>query len=174
MAYRYTLRRSVAMTGTGRCAFIMLNPSTADAEHDDPTIRRCMGFARAWGFAELVVGNLFAFRSTDPAALAAAADPVGPMNDGALIEIAATSERVVCAWGNNGTLNNRAADVRRLLYRMTFDGMVALEITGADQPKHPLYVRADIEPVSYPLEDEEINCWPGGWKSDQNRGDRSA
>ena len=145
--YRYTLRRSVAMTGNGRCAFIMLNPSTADAENDEPTIRRCMGFAATWGYGELAFGNLFAYRSTAPFDLIEKADdPIGPMNDGALIEIAATSDRIVCAWGNQGTLRNRDQDVRKLLKGRE---LVALEITGTGQPKHPLYVRADIEVVSY-------------------------
>jgi hypothetical protein len=105
-----------------------------------------MSFAASWGFAELVVGNLFAYRSTDPSALTDADDPVGPMNDGALIEIAATSDRIVCAWGNHGWLSARDQAVRKLLRGRE---LVALEITKTGQPKHPLYVKADIEVVNY-------------------------
>jgi hypothetical protein len=75
--YRYTLHRRLA-GGAGRLCFCMLNPSTADARVDDPTVRRCVGYALAWGFAELECVNIFALRSTDPRALARADDPVGP------------------------------------------------------------------------------------------------
>src|ERR1019366_833740 len=81
--YRYSLWRRVGESRR-RVLFVMLNPSTADAIVDDPTIRRCMGFARTWGFGELEVCNLFAYRSPCPSALLRAADPVGPSNDRAL------------------------------------------------------------------------------------------
>ena len=81
--YRYTLRRQWD-DALPYCLFVMLNPSTADATQDDPTIRRCIGFTKAWGFGGLLVGNLFALRSTDPAALYHADDPVGPENDSCL------------------------------------------------------------------------------------------
>jgi hypothetical protein len=79
--YRYRLIHD--WTGSPeRVAFIMLNPSTADERTLDPTIRRCIGFAKAWGFGGIDVVNLFAWRTTDPAALARVADPIGPRNDG--------------------------------------------------------------------------------------------
>jgi hypothetical protein len=75
---RWWLRRTDPRGGSGRVvAFLMLNPSTADAQRDDPTIRRCLGFARAWGYSVLEVRNLFAWRATDPRELLTAADPVG-------------------------------------------------------------------------------------------------
>src|SRR5581483_9586135 len=97
--YRYSLARFFGDGGVVN--FIMLNPSTADAETDDPTIRRCLGFAKAWGYGTLVVTNLFAYRATDPAELAKAGDPVGPDNDTRLWSEAQLSDLVVCAWGNH-------------------------------------------------------------------------
>ncbi len=84
--YRYTLTREVDMFGNGEAAmFLMLNPSTADETEDDPTIRRCIGFARRWGYSTLHVANLFAFRATSPADLKMASDPIGPDNDRHLV-----------------------------------------------------------------------------------------
>ncbi len=124
----------------------MLNPSTADAEHDDPTIRRCFGFARSWGFGALEVVNLFAWRSTSPAALQSAKDPVGPANDAAILDAHACCGQTVLAWGNHGAHLNRDREVRLLL-----DGdasVVHFGLTGAGQPRHPLYIRADAPRLS--------------------------
>ena len=82
--------------------FICLNPSTADAENDDKTVRRIIGFARDWGFGGVLIGNLFALRSRDPSALYKSADPVGPDNDMYLRQMAEQSELIVAAWGNHG------------------------------------------------------------------------
>lgn len=79
-AYRYALRRTWDPARPA-ALFVGLNPSTADAERDDPTTRRCVRFARDWGFGGLLVGNLFAYRATRPRDLRAAAEPVGPEND---------------------------------------------------------------------------------------------
>src|SRR4051812_26865304 len=98
--YRYLLTRQVG-PGPRAATFIMLNPSTADATKDDPTIRRCIGFARQWGCGRLSVLNLFAFRATDPAAMKRADDPVGPENKDWFERILtdAGEGRVVCGWG---------------------------------------------------------------------------
>jgi hypothetical protein len=97
--YRYVLTRQVG-PGERTATFILLNPSTADATQDDPTIRRCIGFSRLWGCGKLAVLNLFAFRATLPADLKRAADPVGPENkvwfDRTLTGL------VVCGWGVHG------------------------------------------------------------------------
>src|SRR5579885_902200 len=97
--YRYTLTRVWGDQAGERCAFILLNPSTADAEKDDPTIRRCISYARRWGFAGLEILNLFAWRSTDPRALRMVPDPVGPMNLANIVAVTRSTPRIVCGWG---------------------------------------------------------------------------
>ena len=130
--------------------FIMLNPSTADEQEDDPTIRRCVGFAKAWGFGGISVCNLFAFRATDPAELRDAADPVGPENDRILLEVATSGAvgLVLAAWGNYGGLNYRSGAVREML-RANGVKLMALSITKAKEPGHPLYIKADTCPLNY-------------------------
>lgn len=138
MSYRYTLRRSWLGTG-GVLNFIMLNPSTADDVFDDPTIRKCIGFAKRWGFSGLVVTNLFAFRATDPAELRQLAKmdyakAVGE-SDGHLIAEASQAAAVVCAWGDHGTLYGRDEDVlNRVLPTVT---MGCIGRTKSGNPLHP-------------------------------------
>jgi hypothetical protein len=126
---------------------IGLNPSTADEVHDDPTIRRCVGYARGWGFGGLVVTNLFAWRSTDPAALREVEDPVGPGNDAVLIDEAASACIVLVGWGALGGLGSRGSAVRRLLGDR---GVFCLGITKGGEPRHPLYLRRAAVPVQLP------------------------
>ncbi len=143
--YRYGLTRTF-FTGTGTVLFIMLNPSTADAEMDDPTIRRCIGFARRWGFQELKVGNLFALRATDPRELKRVSDPIGPENDRYLMHMSGSADAVIAAWGAHGIYRNRSQHVLGLL-----EGTVeCLGLTKQGYPRHPLYLRADAarEPIA--------------------------
>lgn len=124
--------------------FIMLNPSTADAEIDDPTIRRCMGFARRQGHAGIVVGNLYGLRATDPADLWRFCDPRGPNNMDALKRIGeealAAGTIVVAAWG--GGIHSRHPGLP------TMPRLYCLGKTKQGYPRHPLYVRSDqpLEP----------------------------
>lgn len=151
--YRYSLTREVAPLtgGWDTVTFIGLNPSTADETEDDPTIRRCIGFARSWGFARLKMLNLYAYRATDPTALLNADDPNGPENDCTIAKVVGGSDLVICAWGAflARTLGSevRAGRVDALL------GMVAaphcLGLTKEGWPRHPLYVRADQQPVPF-------------------------
>lgn len=141
--YRYTLARRWAPGGVVVC-FVMLNPSTADAEQDDPTIRRCIAFAKEWGYAGLVVVNIFALRSTDPAQLRIASDPVGPLNDTAIKRAMTRSGSVVFAWGNHGALHGRGARVAA--WR---PGALCLGVTSLQQPRHPLYVSGATRPRKY-------------------------
>ena len=143
--YRYVLRR-VWDGGPGSVTFVMLNPSTADATLDDPTIRRCVGFAKSWGYGELRVVNLFALRATDPEKLRQAVDPVGPDNDRQILETVAGSEQVVLAWGatiekwkRSMRLRERPSIVKTMLepYKPC-----CLGLTNGGHPKHPLYVPA--------------------------------
>ena len=144
--YRYSLWR-VWDRSRPAVLFVMLNPSTADAREDDPTIRRCIRFARDWGHGSLLVGNLFGLRSTDPAALARHPDPVGPANDSALRELAEAADRVVVAWGSKGTLRARSLLVADQLAGPR--NLWALGVTADGQPRHPLYVRKDAELVRW-------------------------
>jgi hypothetical protein len=141
--YRYRLTRDIGMMGDGACCFVMLNPSTADEDNDDPTIRRCIGFAKRWNCARLEVVNLFAYRSTSPDVLSAMSRniAVGPENDYYIVESCKSSRLVVCAWGNSGVLFGRDQEIIRLL---RFNGLVpkALKINAkSHQPAHPLYLK---------------------------------
>lgn len=131
--YRYRLERP----GRRPLAFVMLNPSRADAERDDPTIRRCGALAAALGHDGLVVGNLYALRMPSPRALLADPDPIGPDNDAALARIGSEHGLVVCAWGNHAE-EARAAGVVRLL-RGAGAVLACLGLTARGAPRHPLY-----------------------------------
>lgn len=141
-AYRYLLSREPrdAYQVYGPALFVMLNPSTADASQDDPTIRRCRAFADAWGCAGLVVANLYAFRATNPNALWSCPDPVGPDNDMYLASLIREHETVVCAWGANAK-PDRALQFSKMFRAGTRP--VCLGITKTGAPRHPLYIRAD-------------------------------
>ncbi|GAS94388.1 uncharacterized protein RMCC_1354 [Mycolicibacterium canariasense] len=141
--YRYRLTR-IWDKSKPILAWVMLNPSTADASTDDPTIRRCIAFAKAWGFGGITVINLYALRATDPKQLWQHPDPIGPENDAEIAKVAADHRMlIVIAWGSNAT-PGRAADVMRILAN---SHVVALGWTKSGQPRHPLYVRADTPPM---------------------------
>lgn len=144
--YRYRLDRGRRDAG-GNVCWIMLNPSTADAEQDDPTIRRCWGFTGQWGQSSLTVVNLFAYRATSPKDMKQAADPVGPENDRYIIEAVNSPDvvAVVAAWGEHGKFRNRAGEVRQLLADHNVP-LYCLERSKSGQPKHPLYLRGDLTP----------------------------
>lgn len=127
--------------------FLMLNPSTADQYQLDPTVTRCLHYARRWGFGALIVTNIFAYRSTDPKALYTLDDPVGPENDAYLLKAAAQVGLRVVAWGTHGALLGRHEAVLALLAEYP---LTALGVTQEGFPKHPLYLRADAPYVSYP------------------------
>lgn len=133
------------MFGSGVCCFVMLNPSTADAERDDPTITRCLGFAAGFKAAELQVVNLFAYRSTDPAALHALSRDaaVGPGNDEHIARVCAGARLVICAWGNLGALHGRSREALGLI-RSVGAAPLALRVNkGSGEPAHPLYLPAN-------------------------------
>lgn len=135
--YRYWLSRE-GDPGMRRVAFVMLNPSTADADIDDATIRRCRTFARGAGF---VVVNLYAFRATDPKVMKAVSDPVGPNNYNYLINVASGDYKVIAAWGTNA----RRTEVTDFsIFCHGFDQPIyCLGTTKDGHPRHPLYVRSD-------------------------------
>lgn len=133
--YRYRLGRR---WGDGLpLLYVMLNPSTADAEADDPTIRRCIGFAKAHGFGAIDVVNLFAFRATNPADLLRAVHPVGPDNNW-YITLAAREAGAVCvAWGANARESERPSEVLPLIRDQGHEPF-CLSITKHGHPGHPL------------------------------------
>lgn len=142
--YRFRLTRTWN-PDERRINFLMLNPSTADAFELDPTVRRCVGFARRWGFGSLEVTNIFAFRATDPTVLVAEAEPVGAGNDQAILDAALTADRVVVAWGARGTHRGRGEEVAALLADIGVRP-VALRVTKHGHPAHPLYLAGDTVP----------------------------
>lgn len=148
--YRYCLTRRWSPTGP-TVRWIMINPSTADADLDDATVRRCVGFARRWGFAALVVHNLYALRATDPRELALADDPVGPDNDAHLCGEAGPRVEVdltVCAWGAHPAAAHRAGPVLALLAAAGVRPH-ALALTAAGAPRHPLYLPGTAAPFEF-------------------------
>lgn len=145
--YRYSLYREWG-DASRTVAFIMLNPSTADEVALDPTVLRCMRAAKRWGYGAGEVVNLFAYRSTDPRGLLAVDDPVGPENDRYIMAAAEDAVLVVAAWGVHGTLQGRAAAVVRLLEGVC--ELTCLGTTRAGHPRHPLYLRRDVQPVAWP------------------------
>ena len=121
--------------------FVGLNPSTADAAVDDPTIRRCVRFAKDWGFGGILMLNVFAYRSTDPNRLRVVEDPVGPMNDQAFAFFRMKPGLIVAAWGSKCP-PEREREVLDLIWRPVY----ALGKTKIGRPRHPLYLRADTDP----------------------------
>jgi len=155
--YRYTLWRefeqpahliaeySPATMRDGYVQFIGLNPSTADETKDDPTIRRCIGFAKAWGYAALCMTNLFAFRATDPYVMKSHQHPVGDDNTHHLLTCGANAGLVVAAWGKHGTFRHQDLNVRQILYRAGVR-LHCLGLNSDGTPKHPLYLKKDTTP----------------------------
>jgi hypothetical protein len=146
--YRYALERVWDDQGE-RVLFVMLNPSFADANTDDPTIRRCIGFAQKWGYGGVAVGNLFAMVSTEPASLFGDECPVGPENDSHLQRLAEDCPFVVAAWGDalrrHPLFRKREATVRDLLRPRSHGLLHCLGITAYGTPKHPLRLSADTQ-----------------------------
>ena len=127
----------------------MLNPSTADGERDDPTIRRCVGFAADAGFGSLAVANLFALRATDPRELVEHPDPAGPENERWIERLVAESSAVLVAWGNHPLANGAG---ERLLARLAAEGprLFCLGLTRDGAPRHPLYTARKTGLLAFP------------------------
>lgn len=132
--------------------FIMLNPSTADANNDDPTIRRCINFAKSWGYGGIFVGNLFAYRCTSPSELLCIQNPVSDKifeYELALIKMRRQSRIAICAWGNSKIiekLNPRHKPLRLIDIPLSY-----LELSKDGTPKHPLYLRGDLKPKLFSI-----------------------
>lgn len=147
--YRYLLEREWSpFYHSGSAMFVMLNPSTADGEADDPTIRRCVGFAKAWGYGHLSVVNLFAYRATDPKELFKAGDAIhGPRNQEVIERAAKDAAIIIGAWGAHKTADWQAEVVRGWLDNRE---IYALGFSKSGQPKHPLYLPGNATLIRMP------------------------
>jgi hypothetical protein len=139
-SYRYMLGRTWDKNRRS-VLFVGLNPSTADATADDPTIRRCVRFARDWGYGSLLMANLFAYRCTEPTLLRETKNPIGPRNNWWLEKLKKQADLIVVAWGVHGALRERNEEVLRVL-----PDVRCLGVTKAGHPRHPLYLPAAVRP----------------------------
>lgn len=149
--YRYLLTRTWD-SDLPAITWVMLNPSTATASTADQTISRVVGFSSSWGYGSAEVVNLFAFRTTSPAVLRTAKDPVGPANHETVLNSAARTGKVIIAWGNHGEQANPSTGAPRcdeMLQMLDGVGgeLSCLGVTQRGQPAHPLYLRGDIRPT---------------------------
>ncbi|MDG1816882.1 MAG: DUF1643 domain-containing protein [Glaciecola sp.] len=140
--YRYQLSR-VWDSSLPMVMFICLNPSTADGSDDDPTILKCIKYARGWGYGGLLMGNLFAYRATEPSDMKKAKDPIGPLNNHHLKLMSQQVDKIVCGWGNHGVYLDRDEEVKSM-----FDNLYALRINKTGSPAHPLYLKKSLIPIS--------------------------
>ena len=147
--YRYELSRQWVDPGDSKAdayaVFIMLNPSTADHQQDDPTIRRCIDFAKRWGMGGLMVVNLFAWRATNPDELyGRVQEHIGPDNDRHIIAACSMAQVVVAAWGAHPLAVQRGAAVRKMVGDLHY-----LRLTRDGHPAHPLYLPKSLEPTPW-------------------------
>ena len=141
--YRYTLSRTWDSTKP-TVLFIELNPSIADENIDDPTITRCINFAKDWGYGTLLMANLFAFRSTYPKEIYLIDDPIGKDNDHYILECVKQSDLIIACWGNNGTYMDREKIIKELV-----PNLYCLQKNKNGTPHHPLRLPRDINPIPF-------------------------
>ena len=139
--YRYALWRTWDESKP-YAMFIGLNPSTADETDDDPTIRRCIGFSKSWGFGGLCMVNLFAFRATEPRNMMSSSEPVGCENDLWIEQLSEGAGVVVAAWGNDGSFMGRSEKIMTML-----PDLKCLKINKTGEPAHPLYQPGSALPI---------------------------
>lgn len=146
--YRYDLMRKWNPNGENLVSLIGLNPSTADANKDDPTLVRCMNFSKSLGFDGLILVNLFAYRSTSPKAMKEFISPIGEKNDAYIIDAIARTNKTILCWGNHGSHKSRDIEVLQLIksYREEY---FCFGQTKSNQPKHPLYLSKETSLESF-------------------------
>lgn len=155
--YRYTLWRCTAC-GSQKCnhwqqlvpfvQFIGLNPSKADENINDPTVRRCINFAASWGYGAMCMTNAFAFRATDPKDMLAESSPWGDENDYWLLQIGLRADKIILAWGNTGFHLNRHGSVIGTMQNHGLGSKLHhLGLTNSNAPKHPLYLKSTLKPI---------------------------
>ncbi len=141
--YRYTLWRTWEYE-KGYVVFIGLNPSTADETEDDPTIRRCIGYVKSWGYGSLCMVNLFAYRATNPTDLLTLSEPTGQENNTYLLGVCKKARLIIAAWGTNGAFLRRDKEVIKLIPNLHY-----LKLTKLGFPAHPLYLKSNLGPVKW-------------------------
>jgi hypothetical protein len=139
--YRYALWRTWDESKP-YAMFIGLNPSTANETEDDPTIRRCIGFSKSWGFGGLCMVNLFAFRATEPRDMMSSNEPIGSENDLWIKQFSEDAGVIVAAWGNDGSFMGRSEKITTML-----PGLKCLKTNKTGEPAHPLYQPGSAIPV---------------------------
>lgn len=149
--YRYCLSRT--WNNGPRVLFIMMNPSTADPSHDDPTVAKCRRYALKWGYGGIDVGNTFAYRTTDQRILAQVADPIGPENDRHLKKLALRASLVVFAYGKPKAriLKSRGLEVASMLRSTLKIKPHILRLTIDGTPYHPLYLSESLTPTIWKI-----------------------
>lgn len=143
--YRYLLWR-IWDKNKPAVGFIGLNPSIADDQIDDPTIRRCMNYAKEWGYGGLYMANLFAYRATNPREMFKAKEPIGKNNDATLKELANKVDKIIVAWGDNGKFKERYKALNCL------GKLYCLKINKSGQPAHPLYQPKNAQLIEYRID----------------------
>ena len=141
--YRYALWR-IWEPSAPTILFIGLNPSTADAKQNDPTIRRCISFAKRWGYGVMYVANLFSLRTPHPKHLKAAPDPIGYETDYWLTHLSHNADCVIACWGNHGSFCHRDQVITAMIANL-----YCLAITKQGQPAHPLYLPNTLIPIPF-------------------------
>ena len=141
--YRYVLSR-IWDESKSMVMIIGLNPSTADETIDDPTIVRCIDFAKNWGYGGIYMLNLFAFRATLPKDMFSVENPIGDENDKFIEKYSKLSDKVICAWGNDGNFKNRSQYILS-----NIENKFYLKLNKSGEPAHPLYLSKDLIPIRF-------------------------
>ena len=140
--YRYALWRIWDFSKPS-AMFIGLNPSTADETKDDPTIRRCINFAKSWDYGGIYVTNLFAYRSNSPNKMKIQSNPIGDENDKWIKKLSQKSGVIIAAWGNDGSHLNRSR-----IIECKIPNLKCIKKNKSGQPSHPLYLKSNLKPKS--------------------------
>ncbi|QDT34217.1 DUF1643 domain-containing protein [Thalassoglobus polymorphus] len=146
--YRYVLTRQWEESSCNRAVFIGLNPSTATEYQNDPTVARCINYAKAWGHDSMTMLNAFAFRSTDPKGLKTIDDPVGPANDRYILKQCREASQIILCWGTHAEHLNRGLNLLAKLNKLDLE-LSCLKITKHGHPSHPLYLKKSLLPLPY-------------------------
>ena len=144
--YRYVLSRIWDETKP-TVMIIGLNPSTADETENDPTIIRCIDFAKFWGYGGVYMLNLFGFRATKPKDMFNADEPIGQDNDKYIEEYSKICDKVICAWGNDGNHKNRSKEILSKIENTYY-----LKLNQTGEPAHPLYLKGDLIPIKFEID----------------------